>query len=169
MRQTVYLATLVAVLSPSTSFAADGAIPQATLASLGLSDLEVLSDSYGSEVRGRSGNAFALGLSMVTGFLVDSDTNSFVFGSDSNTAEANAENSGLHVFNTAQENHESATVLNLDVTGGTGGWTGSSYRGSGGSAIGSPDRECLTHCTFSQRRVAVGRRVKKLRPTSNRE
>jgi hypothetical protein len=139
MRQTVYLATLLAVLSASTSFAADGAIPQTTLESLGLSDLEVLSDSDGSEVRGRSGNAFVLGLSMVTGFLVDSDTDSFVFGSDSNTAEATAENCGLYVVNIAQENHGSATALNLDVTGGTGGWTGFLFGGSGGSAIGYSD------------------------------
>jgi len=136
MSKTIQLAILVAVLSASTAFAGDGSIPQTTLDKLGLSDLRVLSDSEGADVRGRGGNTFVLGGSMVSTWLIDSYTQSYIFGFDANTATASSENACCHTVNISQENHESATALMLDVTGAGGGYTGFLFGGSGGSSVG---------------------------------
>lgn len=135
MRHVLLLAALVAVLSTSTAFAGDGHVPRATLDNLGLSGMEVLSDDAGAEVRGMSGNAMAMGLSLVSGVLIDPNTKSFVFGADVNQAMSSAENAGLQVLTRAQSQQASAIALNLDVTSVNGQFIGTLVGGAGGSAF----------------------------------
>ena len=115
MRFAVSVATVVMTLIAAPAFADEGQIPEATLASLGLGGMETLSDAQGMEVRGMSGNAFAMSLSMVTGFLIDPTTKNFVGGTDANRAQANAENAGKHAPVYVLTTSNSALALSLDI------------------------------------------------------
>ena len=116
---------------------ADNHVPRATLEMLGLGEMEVLNDSQGMEVRGLSGNAVTMGLSMVSGLLIDTNTNSFVFGSDTNNAMATAENAGLHILTMVGHSQMSAVSLNLDVTTINGAFSGILMGGAGGNGAAS--------------------------------
>lgn len=115
--------------------ASEGHIGQATLASFGLGDIQIMSDQQGMKIRGQGGNASAMGLSIVTGFLIDPSTNNFVGGTDAQSAMANASNAGKYAPVIVSSNQESLIVLQLDVViDGTPFFNGYLIGNSGGSA-----------------------------------
>lgn len=114
MRTALTLAAALMLLA-APALAGDNHVPQSTLAAVGLGEMQVLDDAQGHEVRGMSSNALAMGLSLVSGLIVDPASKSFVFGSDVNAAMATAENAGLNPFTTAQTNQLSTINLNLIV------------------------------------------------------
>lgn len=115
MRFAAPVVTVVMSLVAAPAFADNGHVPQSTLASLGLAGMERLSDEQGMEIRGTSGNAFAMSLSVVTGFLIDPTTKNFVGGTDANAAMANAENAGKHAPAHAFTASNSALALSLNI------------------------------------------------------
>ena len=60
---------VVMVLFAAPAFAGDGNVSQGTLSSLGLGDMQVVSDAEGMQVRGMSSFAFASSFSFVSGFM----------------------------------------------------------------------------------------------------
>jgi hypothetical protein len=116
MKCALSLAVVFAALVAAPVLADDGNVPQPTLNVLGLAGMETLSDAEGMHVRGLSGNAHTQGLSLVTGLLIDPATKSYVFGTDTNYAHADAENAGCMVFTWAEHEQASGVALSLDVT-----------------------------------------------------
>ncbi len=114
--------------------AADGQVPAGVLQRLGLADLEPLSDAQGAAIRGQSGVVMARGLSLSTGLVLDRNTNSFVSGTDANTAISTAENSSDWAWTQALSAHRSAFSLNLGVNSSNGLFTGVLIGGAGGNA-----------------------------------
>jgi hypothetical protein len=133
-----YLCSLVAIMTvaiASSAFAGDGAVPKSSLNALGLNGMQVLSDEAGLEVRGMSSNAKAMGLSLVTGLLIDPHTKSFVFGVDANLAKATAENAGLNAVSSAATAQQSAVGLQLNVVTDVSSFSGVLLGGAGGNAF----------------------------------
>ena len=137
MKYALSLAAILASLSAAPALAADGNVPRFTLDIFGLVGMETLSSEDGMQVRGMSGNAAAMGLSLVTGVLIDPATNSFVFGVDTNAAASSAENAGLQVLTQASHVQASAASLSLDVTTSTSTYSGVLIGGAGGAATAS--------------------------------
>ena len=74
---TAYAFCASIVLTSVSAFAGDGTVPASTLRSLGLGEMQVLSDAEGIQIRGMSGsNAHARGLANVTLLLFDPATGS---------------------------------------------------------------------------------------------
>ncbi len=93
-----YVFSVVALLGfalGTEAFGADGQVPKSVLAQVGLSRMETVSDEIGMQVRGRSGNVFTSGRSVVSGLLLTPDTKNFVFASDANIAIATGEIAGV--------------------------------------------------------------------------
>ena len=111
----VSLVAVLVCLLTAPALAGDGNVPQSTLHSLGLAGMETVSDAEGMQVRGMSGCAQVSGLSLVTGLLLDPATNSYVWGTDANTARASAENAGCRIRAEASKEHLSTVELNLTV------------------------------------------------------
>ena len=134
-----YAATLAVVLSFSAvpAFAEDGNVSESALQSLGLADIQSMTDEEGMEVRGMSGSAMAMGLSLVTGLVIDPATKSFVFGADANAAMSTAENAGKQIFTQAQTVQSSSVALSLNVVTSTSSFSGVLVGGAGGAAFGS--------------------------------
>lgn len=128
---------IAAAFSVNPVVADDGNVPQSVLADLGLAGMKTVSDAEGMQVRGMSSNAMSMGLSLVTGLLIDPATKSFVFGVDANAAMASAENAGLQVLSTARHIQASSVNLNLTVTTNTSFFTGVLTGGAGGSGFAS--------------------------------
>lgn len=114
--------------------AADGRVPSATLKALGLGDLTVMSDRDAQQIRGQSSGVMAMSQSLVTGLLIDPNTKSFIFGTDTNGAMSSAENAGLQVLSQASTSSTSSVSLNLTVTSANGTFTGALIGGAGGGA-----------------------------------
>lgn len=108
------IAALVALVAVP-AFAEDGHISAAKLRSVGLGDLQAISDADGMQIRGLSSNAASGGTSMIAGQLVFNDANGsqLVTGSDINTSRATAENAGLNALSQAQHNQGSGLILTL--------------------------------------------------------
>ena len=137
MKYALSLAAILASLSAVPALAADGNVPRFTLDVFGLVGLETMSSEDGMQVRGMSGNAASMGLSLVTGVLFDPDTNSFVFGADANAAASSAENAGLQVLTRASHEQASGASLSLDVATLTSTFSGVLIGGAGGAATAS--------------------------------
>ncbi len=135
MKYALALTALLTALCAAPALAADTYVPQSTLSSLGLGEMEVVSDEVGMEVRGMSGSAMTMGLSLVTGLLIDPNTKSFIFGSDANAASATAENAGKQILTQASHAQASALNLSLNVTSTNGVFTGTLVGGAGGSGV----------------------------------
>ena len=133
MRYAYFLAAVLACLLTASAYAGDGYVPQSTLAVLGLADMEVVSDIEGLQVRGMRGAATSLGRSLVVGLVIDPESSSFVFGSDTNSAGAYSETTFLNPV--AEATHVTASAIDLSRTVGT--FTGVLIGGSGGSGIAS--------------------------------
>ncbi len=89
MKNVVALAVLLALVAVP-AFAEE--VPQATLSSLGLGDMQVVSDAQGMQVRGMQ-SAFGMvkGTSLIFGQLLTPDTKNFVTFSSVNEVDGNAE------------------------------------------------------------------------------
>jgi hypothetical protein len=112
MRAIAALALLALVAVPA--FAGEGNVPPATLSSLGLGDLEVMSDTQGMEVRGQASSFAAVrGSSLIFGQLMTADTKNFVVGSSGNQVEANAETTAAGGALTVAKSH--GVTLNLGL------------------------------------------------------
>jgi hypothetical protein len=109
---------LAALMVATPVFAQEGNVPQRTLSSLGLGDLEGMSDADGMEIRGQAATAMAIGTSLVFGQLVSPDTKNFVAGSDVNMVQASDDRIGSDAY--AAKEHLSTIQLQLgpiDVDG----------------------------------------------------
>ncbi|HEX5103140.1 MAG TPA: hypothetical protein VFV87_04985 [Pirellulaceae bacterium] len=113
-RASLMIAALVAMVSVP-AFAEDGHVSKATLRSLGLGGMQVMSDADGMQVRGLSSNAASGGSSLVAGQLAFNDASGtqFVIGSDFNTSRATAVNAGLNASSTSSHNQGSGLILTL--------------------------------------------------------
>ncbi|MGE3999537.1 MAG: hypothetical protein AB7I48_04920, partial [Planctomycetaceae bacterium] len=135
MKFTVTMAALFTLFVAGAARAEDGHVPQSTLASLGLGDMQVLSDNDGMAVRGMSG-ATAWGTSVVTGLLLDPDTKSFVIGTDANMSGSSSSAYSKHGSFAYQDNH-SYVELALVVSTSTSNFTGLLIGGAGGNSAAS--------------------------------
>ncbi len=135
MKHVFSVASVMVVLMASQAFAGDTQVPKSTLDSLGLAGFETVSDEEGMEVRGMSASAMTMGLSLVTGLLIDPNTKSFVFGADANAAMATAENAGKQILTQASHNQASSVNLGLDTTTAGGFFVGTLFGTAGGSGM----------------------------------
>ena len=134
----VSLVAVLVCLLAAPALAGDGNVPQSTLRSLGLADMEIVSDAEGMQVRGMSGCARVMGVSVVSGLLLEPSTKNFIFGSDANFVMANAENAGCRMRAEVYKEHLSYVGLELTVDIGGGGYShfeGTLYGGAGGSGF----------------------------------
>jgi hypothetical protein len=118
------------------AFGDDGHVPQSVLAKVGLARMETVSDEVGLQVRGRSGNVFTSGRSLVSGVLITPDTKNFVFGSDANLAIATGELAGV-VDPTASHQTLSLVGLQLGVATNSFVFNGFLVGGAGGFGFAS--------------------------------
>ncbi len=135
MKYLFSVASVMVVLMASQAFAGDTRVPQSTLDTLGLAGLETVSDEEGMQVRGMSASAMTMGLSLVTGLLIDPETKSFIFGADANAAAATAENAGKQVLTQVSHIQASSLNLSLNVASVGGIFNGSLMGGAGGSGM----------------------------------
>ena len=133
MRYAYFLAAILAFLLTASTYASDGYVPQSTLAVLGLADMEAVSDIEGLQVRGMRGAATSIGRSLAVGLVVDPESGSFLFGSDTNSASAYSETTFMNPV--AEASHTTASAIDISLTVGT--FTGVLIGGSGGSASAS--------------------------------
>ena len=76
----------VAVVVVTPALAEDGSVSNTTLESLGLNDLQQMTDVEGSQVRGKlNGNGGVIGTSLISFQLLTPDSQNFVHGSSVNT------------------------------------------------------------------------------------
>jgi len=136
MRNILPITAMLVALSASQVFAGDQ-VPSNALDALGLGDMQVVSDAEGMQVRGKSSSAMSMGLSLITGLLVDPDTKSFIFGSDVNAASATAENAGKNIISMVSHSQSSALNLELNILTATSVFTGSLIGGAGGMGMAS--------------------------------
>ena len=104
---------LALVAAPA--FAADGNVSHATLASLGLGDLQTMSDSQGMQVRGGQAVGVVKGTSLIFGQLLTPDTKNFVSFSSVNEVDASI-TTGADP--TVTKNHAVGTFMIDPLTGG---------------------------------------------------
>jgi hypothetical protein len=119
------------------AFSNEMQVTESALGSLGLGDMQVMSDDQGMAVRGMGGNVMVCSLSIVTGFLIDPSTNNFVGSTDAHSAMANAENAGRNAPSSAFTEHLSLMGLELVIrTNGSPFSSGILIGSAGGSAFG---------------------------------
>ena len=92
MRFAPILAALLLSTFAISASAEDHRVPQSALAKLGLGQMQNVGEQRGLDVRGRGRYSLSMGLSFVSGVLLDPESNSFVGGTDTNTAFALSEN-----------------------------------------------------------------------------
>ena len=139
MRYAYFLAAVLACLLTASAYAGDGYVPRSTLAVLGLADMEAVSDIEGLQVRGMRGAATSIGRSLAVGLVIDPESGSFLFGSDTNGANAYSETTVMS--SSAEASHATASAINLSLTvvNPSGTFTGVLIGGAGGSASASLD------------------------------
>jgi hypothetical protein len=130
MRITLSLAVVVALFT-APAVASDRPVPTSTLAAVGLSDIEMLSDAQGNEVRGMHRGAKAFGKSIVSTLIFDPESSSFIFGSDANSATASVQGR----FAASQQTSLSAVSLIVEPSGNFSGFSSAIIGGAGGSAF----------------------------------
>jgi len=135
MKYILSATSVMVVLMASQTFAAETHVPKSTLDTLGLAGMQTVSDEEGMQVRGMSSNAMTMGLSLVSGLLIDPDTKSFIFGTDTNAAASSAENAGKQVLTQASHVQSSALNLSLNVSSVGGVFNGVLMGGAGGSGM----------------------------------
>ena len=114
LKQSLLVALLVGLFAIP-ALAADKAVPKSTLKKAGLASLQPISEKQGLEVRGQGGAALTMGMSFVSGMLMDPKTKSFVYGVDVNNAQAFLDTSFIGMID---PNHmtQSGISLGLDLT-----------------------------------------------------
>jgi hypothetical protein len=95
-------------------FAEDGQVADSTLSALGLGGMQTISDAEGMHVRGMSSKAFTRGTSLIFGQIIDPNTNSFVAGSDVNSAKSSQKGYGK-LISSAKQVHGSALEMNIEI------------------------------------------------------
>jgi hypothetical protein len=98
----VAVCVLLVFLGANLGYGEDGAIPPAMLSSLGLGNMDVVSDQEGLQVRGMSSNAGTGSLSIVGGLLFDPSTGSSFNFSNASSGMSTDENAGLQVSSSVQ-------------------------------------------------------------------
>ena len=134
----VSLVAVLVCLLAAPALAGDGYIPRSTLNRLGLGGMRTVSDAEGMQVRGMSGCARVMGISVVSGLLLEPSTKNFIFGSDANYVMANAENAGCRMRAEAYKEHLSYVGLELsvDIDGGEySHYEGTLYGAAGGNGF----------------------------------
>lgn len=135
MRSVVAALVVLLVVAAAPAFAEE--VPQATLSSLGLGGMQVVSDAEGMQVRGMS-SAFGMvkGTSLIFGQLLTPDTKNFVIGSSVNEVDANAETTISGGLLTLEKGHAVDLILGLDVTlPDTSSYSGAIVGGAGGAGL----------------------------------
>lgn len=99
--RSVVAALVVLLVVAAPAFAGEGNVPQATLSSLGLGGMQVLSDAQGMQVRGMSSSANGSGLLLLSGSLFDPETGSNSLGTFALFGRATAENAGENIASNA--------------------------------------------------------------------
>jgi hypothetical protein len=122
-----YALALVAVfvLVASPAFAGDGNVSPATLKTLGLGGMKVVSDVEGMKVRGMSSNAAGAGASFAGAVAIDGLN--FAVAADAQIAASSAENAGLNAVSSSSgsqiANAIAVALLNVAVATANGNWT----------------------------------------------
>ena len=122
---------VVMLLFAAPAFAGDGNVSQGTLSSLGLGDMQVVSDAEGMQVRGAGSNASFSFLAVFSGLLYDPDTGSVAPAFKVFSGAASAENAGKNAKSQVEIDFN---ALDIGVAGAitiTGG-----FKGTFGSAAG---------------------------------
>lgn len=88
------LASLVLALSAVPALADNGAVPQSTLQSVGLGQMQVLSDAEGMQIRGMSSFAASTNVGVSSGTLLDPLTGSSTTWSSARWSASGAANGG---------------------------------------------------------------------------
>ncbi len=114
-KQSLLVALLVSVFSISAS-AADKAVPKTTLKKAGLTSMKPISDEKGTQVRGQGGAALTMGMSFVSGMLIDPKTKSYVYGVDVNNAQACLDTSCIIGLIDPTHTTQSQIQLGLEIT-----------------------------------------------------
>ena len=114
MRNALVLVVVVLLAAPA--LAGDGNVPQGTLSSLGLGDMQSVSDTEGMQVRGRySWFASVKATSLIFGQLLTPDTKNFEVGSSVNEVDAEEEHTKSGAELGVFKMHGVGLDLNLDV------------------------------------------------------
>ena len=122
MRNALVLVVVVLLAAPA--LAGDGDVPQGTLSSLGLGDMQSVSDAEGMQVRGRySWFASVKATSLIFGQLLTPDTKNFEVASSVNEVDAEEEHTRSGAELGVFKMHGVGLDLNLDV----GDYSGSIY------------------------------------------
>jgi hypothetical protein len=116
---------VVLVLFAAPALAGDGNVSQGTLSSLGLGDMQTVSDAEGMQVRGMSSSAWATGSSVFSAFLFDPFSGANFSFSVADTGRATDENAGLNNTSSATVNTAavSAAPVAITITTGSDSWT----------------------------------------------
>lgn len=135
MKYAFSLIAILVCLLAAPALGDDGHVPQATLDTLGLAQMETLSYEEGMQVRGMSGSAATIGMSVVTGLIIDPNTKSYIFGTGTNFAGACLET--ICPLSPPDPYHEQASGVDLGLEVFSGGeeFLGLLFGGAGGSAI----------------------------------
>ena len=124
------LVAILAVAIASPALAEDGNVSQSTLSSLGLGDLQQMTDVEGTQVRGKlNGNGGVIGTSLISFQLLTPDSQNFINGSSINTVIGDA------TFGQAGETLGKAHLVGIGpaITLDIGSWTGSVIGSIGGN------------------------------------
>ena len=122
----------VAVVVVTPALAEDGSVSNTTLESLGLNDLQQMTDVEGSQVRGKlNGNGGVIGTSLISFQLLTPDSQNFINGSSVNTVIGDAQ------FGQAAESLSKAHLVGIGpaITLSIGTWTGSVVGAIGGNGL----------------------------------
>jgi hypothetical protein len=130
MRITLLLVLAIGLFAAPAQ-ASDRRVPDSTLAAVGLSNLQMLSDAQGNEVRGMHRNAKAFGKSLVSALILDPESNSFIVGTDANSATASVQGR----LAASQQTSAVAVSLIVEPSGNFSGFSSAILGGAGGSAF----------------------------------
>ena len=116
MKALLMLVAVLVALVAAPAVADDGQVSQASLRAVGLGGMQVVSDAYGSQVRGRTSGFVAVrGTSLIFGQLLTPDTKNFVVGSSVNEVDGIGETTNTGILS-ATKTHAVVLGLTLDVT-----------------------------------------------------
>jgi opacity protein-like surface antigen len=124
------LVAVLAVVVASPALAEDGNVSKTTLKTLGLNDLQQMTDAEGNQVRGKlNGNGGVIGTSLISFQLLTPDSQNFINGSSVNTVIGDA------TFGQAGELLGKAHLVGIGpaITLDIGSWVGSVVGSIGGN------------------------------------
>ena len=139
MKNCFTLMALVAAMVAAPLNAEDGNVSAATLSSLGLGGMELLSDTDGLAVRGMSSTAEATSMSYASFLVFDPNSGASFTGQAADFATSNAQNSGLNIASqVAASSAAGHSSFNTSIANGTDTFTASfSVFGASGMAAGN--------------------------------